>query len=51
MHLQSRAGVILWSKKRSKAQSGAPFIANDTALGDNKIWLLTGPNMAGKSTF
>ena len=34
-----------------KSQSGAPFIANDSALDDNKIWLLTGPNMAGKSTF
>ena len=34
-----------------KSQSGASFIANDSALGDNKIWLLTGPNMAGKSTF
>jgi DNA mismatch repair protein MutS len=32
--------------------SGAPFIANDCALGDGEdIWLLTGPNMAGKSTF
>ena len=38
-----------------RAQSGAPFIANScdlTADGDNaNIWLLTGPNMAGKSTF
>ena len=31
---------------------GAPFISNDCALGDDdRIWLLTGPNMAGKSTF
>jgi len=34
-----------------------PFVANDVALGPDdgdaagKIWLLTGPNMAGKSTF
>ncbi len=29
-----------------------PFIANDCALNeDDRIWLLTGPNMAGKSTF
>lgn len=28
-----------------------PFIANDCALTDSSIWLLTGPNMAGKSTF
>lgn len=35
-------------------QNGDPFIANDCALnaGDHAaIWLLTGPNMAGKSTF
>ncbi|MCG8622889.1 MAG: DNA mismatch repair protein MutS [Proteobacteria bacterium] len=30
----------------------APFIKNDCVLDDKKrIWLLTGPNMAGKSTF
>ncbi|WP_294613507.1 DNA mismatch repair protein MutS [uncultured Roseovarius sp.] len=35
-----------------RAQNGAPFIANDCELGgDSDIWLLTGPNMAGKSTF
>ena len=35
-----------------RAQGGDPFIANDCALGeDSDIWLLTGPNMAGKSTF
>jgi DNA mismatch repair protein MutS len=38
-------------------RDGGPFIANDCALsppaGENagRIWLLTGPNMAGKSTF
>ena len=35
-------------------QNGAPFIANDctlTAEDSAAIWLLTGPNMAGKSTF
>lgn len=32
--------------------SGAPFIANDCDLGEqSRVWLLTGPNMAGKSTF
>ncbi len=33
---------------------GAPFIANDCELSDDedgRVWLLTGPNMAGKSTF
>lgn len=35
-----------------RKQGGAPFVANDCDLGDGKdIWLLTGPNMAGKSTF
>ncbi|MEL6641746.1 MAG: DNA mismatch repair protein MutS, partial [Pseudomonadota bacterium] len=32
-------------------QTGTPFIANDCDLSDQSIWLLTGPNMAGKSTF
>ena len=32
-------------------KDGAPFIANDCGLTDAPIWLLTGPNMAGKSTF
>jgi DNA mismatch repair protein MutS len=37
--------------------SGEPFVANDCALGADedgaggRIWLVTGPNMAGKSTF
>ncbi|WP_207481024.1 DNA mismatch repair protein MutS [Arenibaculum pallidiluteum] len=35
------------------AASGAgPFVANDCRLTpDDRLWLLTGPNMAGKSTF
>lgn len=35
-------------------RSGQPFIANDCALTTGEspaIWLITGPNMAGKSTF
>jgi len=35
-------------------QGAGPFVANDCALsagGSPAIWLLTGPNMAGKSTF
>ena len=32
--------------------AGERFIANDIALGDNdRLWLITGPNMGGKSTF
>ena len=39
-------------EKALRAQGGEPFIANDCALGEAEdIWLLTGPNMAGKSTF
>lgn len=35
-----------------RKQGGASFVANDCDLGDGTdIWLLTGPNMAGKSTF
>ncbi|MHC9235594.1 DNA mismatch repair protein MutS [Pseudooceanicola sp. 502str34] len=40
--------------EQSLRKQGAPFIANDCDLsgGDQaEIWLLTGPNMAGKSTF
>ncbi|MEN8917346.1 MAG: DNA mismatch repair protein MutS, partial [Octadecabacter sp.] len=31
--------------------NGSPFVANDCDLSDESIWLLTGPNMAGKSTY
>ena len=35
-----------------RKQGAAPFVANDCDLGNGTdIWLLTGPNMAGKSTF
>ena len=33
-----------------RAKAGA-FIANDCDLGSSRLWLLTGPNMAGKSTY
>jgi len=37
----------------ARSAPGAPaFVANDCDLGeDQRLWLLTGPNMAGKSTF
>lgn len=37
-----------------RRQGAGPFVANDCALTEGQtpaIWLLTGPNMAGKSTF
>ena len=36
-----------------KSSGEGDFVANDCALGgeDGVVWLLTGPNMAGKSTF
>jgi DNA mismatch repair protein MutS len=32
-------------------RDGGPFVANDCDLSSGRIWLVTGPNMAGKSTF
>ena len=40
--------------ERALTRQGVPFVANDCALTAGEtpaIWLLTGPNMAGKSTF
>ena len=35
-----------------EAETAAGFVPNDCDLApDNRLWLLTGPNMAGKSTF
>ena len=55
---ESRAFEIVAGRhpvvERALRRQGDPFVANDCALsgGDAPaIWLLTGPNMAGKSTF
>ena len=40
--------------ERALRRQGVPFVENDCALTGDKtpaVWLLTGPNMAGKSTF
>ncbi len=38
--------------RQSNASGGSGFVPNDCELGpDRRLWLLTGPNMAGKSTF
>ena len=55
----SRAFVVIGGRhpvveRALRIQGGGPFIANDCALTEANtpaIWLLTGPNMAGKSTF
>ena len=46
----SRAAAIPSSSRRSAATAD-PFVANDCDLSAGRIWLVTGPNMAGKSTF
>jgi DNA mismatch repair protein MutS len=39
-------------QRQSSAGGGAGFVPNDCDLGiERRLWLLTGPNMAGKSTF
>ncbi len=46
---QGRHPVVEAALQRGKSQS---FVANDCDLRDGqRLWLLTGPNMAGKSTF
>jgi DNA mismatch repair protein MutS len=46
---QGRHPVVERALQRAQAQS---FVANDCDLAANqRLWLLTGPNMAGKSTF
>ena len=38
--------------EQALTRAGSPFVANDCDLKEGqRLWLLTGPNMAGKSTF
>ena len=47
-----RAAAIRWSKRRWR-RTHAGFVPNDCDLSpdEGRLWLVTGPNMAGKSTF
>ena len=45
-----RHPVVEAALARESAGSAA-FVANDCDLGASRLWLITGPNMAGKSTF
>ncbi len=55
----SRAFIVIGGRhpvveRALRRQGGSAFVANDCALSEGEtpaIWLLTGPNMAGKSTF
>jgi DNA mismatch repair protein MutS len=39
-------------EKALRQSNDSPFVANDCDLApDDRLWLITGPNMAGKSTF
>ena len=47
-----RHPVVEGALKQAMIEGGGSFVANDCALNsDSRLWLLTGPNMAGKSTF
>jgi DNA mismatch repair protein MutS len=47
--VQGRHPVVEAALKQSQA---GPFVANDCDLSDQqRLWLVTGPNMAGKSTY
>ncbi len=55
---ESRAFVVEGGRhpvvERALKRAGEAFVANDCALTEGEtpaVWLLTGPNMAGKSTF
>jgi DNA mismatch repair protein MutS len=52
MEFEIRSGRHPVVEAAIAAAGDAAFVANDLDLdGDRRIWLVTGPNMAGKSTF
>ena len=51
---KSSAGAIRWWKRRLQSNKRSRFVPNDCDLSPDskgRLWLVTGPNMAGKSTF
>ena len=49
---RDRGAAAIRSSKRRCPARGDRFVANDLRLGpDDRLWLITGPNMGGKSTF
>jgi DNA mismatch repair protein MutS len=61
-HVDDKLGFVIEGGRhpvveQALARDGTPFVANDCDLsppgetGAGRIWLITGPNMAGKSTF
>ncbi|MBP7670046.1 MAG: DNA mismatch repair protein MutS [Ferrovibrio sp.] len=50
-HIEAGRHPVVEAALRQRGE-GERFVANDCDLSDgHKLWLLTGPNMAGKSTF
>ena len=52
--MKLRTDAIRWLKPPAiEKEHEAAFVGNDCKLGEDEsmIWLITGPNMAGKSTF
>jgi len=50
--LRSWVAATRWSRRRCSGKAARASCPNDCDLGiERRLWLLTGPNMAGKSTF
>lgn len=47
-HIEAGRHPVVEAALTREAES---FVANDCDLGEDRLWMLTGPNMAGKSTF
>lgn len=49
--LEIREGRHPLIEEALKEQAEKPFVPNDCVLNEERVWLITGPNMGGKSTF